>query len=105
MDDETTPTCHACGAKTWYGQPGKGSFLCDECMRGAACSFCKRPRAEVRHLVMGPGVFICDECVRLSAQIIAEESPPEPIPVAHVHTRTRARRWWSRHRRAGNSTA
>lgn len=38
------------------------------------CSFCGKPRREVKKLISGPRVFICDECVGLCAEIIAEES-------------------------------
>ncbi|RCG20101.1 hypothetical protein DQ384_37720 [Sphaerisporangium album] len=43
------------------------------------CSFCGKPKTEVRKLVAGPGVHICDGCVGLSAQILAEE-PAAPAP-------------------------
>src|SRR5262245_26457238 len=43
------------------------------------CSFCAKPRSEVRQLVAGSGVAICDECISLCEQIIAEEQPP-PLP-------------------------
>jgi ClpX C4-type zinc finger len=43
-----------------------------------ACSFCLKPKTEVRRLVAGPGVFICDECVALSALLI--DGPPAPTP-------------------------
>jgi hypothetical protein len=44
----------------------------------AACSFCLKPKTEVRRLVAGPGVFICDGCVALCAQLI--DGPPSPTP-------------------------
>jgi hypothetical protein len=38
------------------------------------CSFCEKPRAEVRWLVAAPsGVRICDECVDYAAQMIDEQ--------------------------------
>jgi hypothetical protein len=45
-----------------------------------ACSFCMKPPAAVRTVVLGPGVCVCDECVDLCAQIVAErrEQPPGP---------------------------
>jgi ATP-dependent Clp protease ATP-binding subunit ClpX len=46
-----------------------------------SCSFCGKPRDEVRRLVAGPGVFICTDCVRLSSEILAiEAGPPPSIP-------------------------
>lgn len=37
------------------------------------CSFCHKPRAEVKELVAGPaGVYICDECVTECADIIKQ---------------------------------
>jgi ATP-dependent Clp protease ATP-binding subunit ClpX len=37
------------------------------------CSFCNKPREQVRRLVEGPGVYICDECIELCAELIEEE--------------------------------
>jgi ClpX C4-type zinc finger len=44
----------------------------------AACSFCLKPKTEVRRLVAGPGVYICNECVALCAQLV--DGPPSPAP-------------------------
>ncbi|HRE49424.1 MAG TPA: ATP-dependent Clp protease ATP-binding subunit ClpX [Aggregatilineales bacterium] len=42
------------------------------------CSFCRRPRAEVSHLIAGPdGIFICDECVELCQRILDDEQSDE----------------------------
>ena len=43
-----------------------------------ACSFCLKPKTEVRRLVAGPGVFICDGCVALCALLV--DGPPSPAP-------------------------
>jgi hypothetical protein len=42
------------------------------------CSFCGKPRRQVRSIVCGPTpeVAICDECVELCSGIIAEELRP-----------------------------
>jgi ATP-dependent Clp protease ATP-binding subunit ClpX len=41
------------------------------------CSFCRRTRPEVDHLIAGPdGVFICNECVYLSLQLLEQETQP-----------------------------
>jgi hypothetical protein len=37
------------------------------------CSFCGKPRAEVKTLIGGPGVCICDECVGLCNDIVDKE--------------------------------
>jgi hypothetical protein len=37
------------------------------------CSFCGKPRREVRKIISGARAFICDECVTLCSDIIAEE--------------------------------
>lgn len=50
-----------------------------------ACSFCLKPKTEVRRLVAGPGVFICDECVALSAQLMDAPSVPTPHLAAWEH--------------------
>ena len=39
----------------------------------AACSFCGKPRKDVRCLIAGPLVYICDECVDLCVDIMATE--------------------------------
>ena len=35
------------------------------------CSFCRKPLADVRHMVIGDNVFICNECVEKCASMIA----------------------------------
>ena len=37
------------------------------------CSFCGKPRAELRRLIAGPGVYVCDECVALCVDILEDE--------------------------------
>jgi hypothetical protein len=37
------------------------------------CSFCGKPRLQLRKLIAGPGVYICDECVALCVEILEEE--------------------------------
>lgn len=37
------------------------------------CSFCGKPRPQLRKLIAGPGVYICDECVALCVEILEEE--------------------------------
>jgi hypothetical protein len=38
---------------------------------GPRCSFCNRPKPEVRHLVLGRyGANICNECVELCAEVV-----------------------------------
>lgn len=51
------------------------------------CSFCGKPRNEVRSLICGPTpeVAICDECVDLCAGIMREQlagPPPDDHPAA-----------------------
>ena len=43
------------------------------------CSFCGKPRDQVRRIVVGPHVFICDECVDLCNDII-READQRPAP-------------------------
>lgn len=38
------------------------------------CSFCGKPRLEVRALVAGPGLSICDECTGAATHIVREET-------------------------------
>ncbi len=40
------------------------------------CSFCGKPREQVRRLIAGPGVYICDECVLLCQEIVSEDVSP-----------------------------
>ncbi|MEV6986807.1 ClpX C4-type zinc finger protein [Sphaerisporangium sp. NPDC051017] len=55
--------------------------LADQDLR---CSFCGKPKTEVRKLIAGAGVHICDGCVGLCSQILAEElaveKPEMPWP-------------------------
>jgi late competence protein required for DNA uptake (superfamily II DNA/RNA helicase) len=43
------------------------------------CSFCRKHRNKVRHLIAGPGVYICDACVLLSMEILLEERPASEV--------------------------
>ena len=43
------------------------------------CSFCGKPRIEVRKLIAGPNVYICNECVELCREIVQEETLLEDI--------------------------
>jgi ATP-dependent Clp protease ATP-binding subunit ClpX len=38
--------------------------------RNLACSFCRRPEAEVAKLVAGPNVYICDRCAKEAIRIM-----------------------------------
>jgi len=55
------------------------------------CSFCGKPRSQVKHLIEGaPDVYICDECILLGAEILTErgvESPAAPVADAPSETR------------------
>ena len=39
----------------------------------ARCSFCGKPRGEVKRLVAGPEVFICDECISICTEILVDD--------------------------------
>ncbi|MBR5740006.1 MAG: AAA family ATPase, partial [Firmicutes bacterium] len=45
------------------------------------CSFCGRPRSEVRKLIMGPSVNICDDCVKTCMNILEQEESHAEKPV------------------------
>jgi len=49
---------------------------------GLGCSFCGKPRSELKKLIAGPSVYICDECITISYNIIVEQAKPleEPQP-------------------------
>lgn len=53
----------------------------DEPQQTYSCSWCNKPRNEVKRLIAGPDVYICDECVRQVCDIlgfrIVEEQPSE----------------------------
>ena len=40
---------------------------------GLSCSFCYKPRSDVRKIVAGPNVYICDVCVAQCDEILIEE--------------------------------
>jgi hypothetical protein len=44
------------------------------------CSFCDRPRDELRKFVSGPSVYICEDCVRWAAAAL---SATDPVAQAH----------------------
>ena len=41
------------------------------------CSFCGKPRSEVKKLIAGPNVYICNECVELCREIVEEDMASE----------------------------
>ena len=41
------------------------------------CSFCGKPRSEVKKLIAGPNVYICNECVELCREIVEEDMATE----------------------------
>lgn len=45
---------------------------------GLACSFCEKPRGEVRKLIAGPTSYICNECVDLCNDIFAKDDSEVP---------------------------
>ena len=42
------------------------------------CSFCNKPRLDVKALIAGPAVLICDECVDICNDILAKDKELEP---------------------------
>ncbi len=58
------------------------------------CSFCGKAQSQVKRLIAGPDrVVICDECVTLCEQIIAEESPSEPVETPDAIAKGLNPRW------------
>ena len=47
--------------------------------RMISCTFCGKPKTEVKKIVAGPGVYICNVCVELCVDVIAQvDTPPHP---------------------------
>ena len=42
------------------------------------CSFCGKPRSQVRKLIAGPNAYICNECVELCREIVQEDMRFDP---------------------------
>jgi hypothetical protein len=57
--------------KRWWSLWSKDSHV------GAACSFCAKPRAEVKYLVEGPSAYICDDCAILSIEVCVQHQNAE----------------------------
>ena len=55
----------------------------DESM--VSCTFCGKPKTEVKKIIAGPGVYICDVCVALCVDVIAQvtEQPAGPPGQSH----------------------
>jgi hypothetical protein len=49
------------------------------------CSFCGRPRHEVRKLIAGPGCYLCAACVTL-AEGVASSGSPAHTPLGTVRS-------------------
>lgn len=47
--------------------------------RQPTCSFCGKPKEEVKKLISGPAVFVCNECVKLCNDIIHEDEKSEAV--------------------------
>jgi len=45
--------------------------------RMLCCSFCGKPRDEVRKLIAGPDVYICNECIELCNEILEKDMEEE----------------------------
>ena len=47
------------------------------------CSFCGKPKNEIKTLIAGPNQYICNECIDLCHNIIhevkSEEKPDKPL--------------------------
>ena len=52
------------------------------------CSFCGRPRSEVKKLIAGPNVYICNECVELCREIVEEDMAKERDDSAALNVST-----------------
>lgn len=46
--------------------------------KGSRCSFCGKPRAEVKNLIVGDNVAICDGCVKILHDTLFDEIIPSP---------------------------
>ena len=46
--------------------------------KGSRCSFCGKPRAEVKNLIVGDNVAICDGCVKILHDTLFDEIIPPP---------------------------
>jgi heme-degrading monooxygenase HmoA len=44
------------------------------------CSFCNKPKDDVRNLIAGPAVFICDECVQVCVDVMRAERKLSSAP-------------------------
>ena len=56
---------------SWLPRPALDNATSVDLATG--CSFCGKPRPQLRKLIAGPGVYICDECVALCVEILEEE--------------------------------
>jgi hypothetical protein len=60
-------------------------------MSAPACSFCGKPRSEVRSLVAGHSAFTCNECVESAVEVIATEYPPRGLNAGWIICRASTR--------------
>jgi hypothetical protein len=64
-----------------------------------SCSFCGKPKDQVRRLIAGPGVYICNACVALCNEIIAQDEHTPPAAQGAEPGRTGecgTTPWWQR---------
>ena len=50
------------------------------------CSFCGKPRGQVRKLIAGPNAYICNECVELCREIVQEDMQYEQPEAAEAES-------------------
>jgi ATP-dependent protease Clp ATPase subunit len=48
------------------------------------CSFCGRPRSDVRKLISGPQIFVCDACVSTFVELATEGTAAAREPPAAI---------------------
>lgn len=48
------------------------------------CSFCGKPRTQVKLLVASVYVAICNECVNVCVQTLAQEAPRRGLPLEEL---------------------
>ena len=77
LDDPDASFAHHAAA---YDTVGTATDTITEALANATgldlatgCSFCGKPRPQLRKLIAGPGVYVCDECVALCVEILEEE--------------------------------
>lgn len=65
--------------------------------KNLCCSFCGKPREEVKKLIAGPKVYICNECITISYNILRTNHDTEPLDTKEIPSPSQIKKHLDKH--------